>query len=351
MAEPLLEQLSRELCAEWRHIRDAHKRAEKTRGRLERRLETVTRPDANLSVVIFGSLARGEFTPGSDIDWTLLIDGPADFKHLDTARQIDGIVREVVSKAPGREGTFGTMAFSHEIIHQIGGQDDTNRNTTRRILLLLESLAVGPDAAYERVVETLLSRYAAQDRNFVKRSGRFHIPRFLLNDFARYWWTMAVDFAYKQRTRFGEGAAIRNIKLRMSRKMTYVSGLLTCFGCHLGIGRLTAPPGTSGQECIVCLRRRLKRSPLEILAETVLHFDHLKDAGRRLFDSYDGFIEILSDGAKREELEKLPEDQYESSEVFRSARELSHRFTAALLELFFDEKSGLFELTKNYAVF
>jgi predicted nucleotidyltransferase len=25
--------------------------------------------------VVFGSLARGEFTAGSDIDWTLLVDG------------------------------------------------------------------------------------------------------------------------------------------------------------------------------------------------------------------------------------------------------------------------------------
>ncbi len=35
------------------------------------------------------------------------------------------------------------MAFSHDIIHQIGGQDDTNKNTTQRILLLLESCAIG----------------------------------------------------------------------------------------------------------------------------------------------------------------------------------------------------------------
>jgi hypothetical protein len=35
------------------------------------------------------------------------------------------------------------MAFSHDIIHQIGGQNDTNKNTTQRILLLLESAAMG----------------------------------------------------------------------------------------------------------------------------------------------------------------------------------------------------------------
>ena len=34
------------------------------------------------------------------------------------------------------------MAFSHEIVHHIGGQADTNRNTTQRILLLLEATAL-----------------------------------------------------------------------------------------------------------------------------------------------------------------------------------------------------------------
>jgi hypothetical protein len=28
------------------------------------------------------------------------------------------------------------MAFSHGIVHRIGGQNDTNKNTTQRILLL-----------------------------------------------------------------------------------------------------------------------------------------------------------------------------------------------------------------------
>jgi len=269
----------------------ARSAAQEKRDELRAALQGIDSEDT--SVVVFGSLARDEFTAGSDIDWTLLVDGSADPKHLELARKVEQIVGEAVSKKPGREGTFGTLSFSHELVHRIGGEDDTNRNTTRRILLLLESDVVGRREAYDRVVANVLRRYVLEDRGFVQRAGPYHVPRFLLNDFARYWWTMAVDFAYKQRTRFGEGAAIRNMKLRMSRKLIYISGLLTCFGCELGFGtsRLDTVclEAASAPECIDCLRQRLGQTPLEILAGVLLRLDHLDGTARRILDAYDGF--------------------------------------------------------------
>lgn len=174
------------------------------------------------------------------------------------------------------------------------------------------------------------------------------MPRFLLNDFARYWWTVAVDFAYKQRTRFGEGAAIRNIKLRMSRKMIYVAGLLTCFSCH-ALSRQR--PGEQVPVWIDYLRNRLRQPPLEVLAEGLLPFDHLQATARRLFDAYDGFLAILNNADARKRLEDLEPKEYETDEVFQTARALSHQFRDGLLELLFDTKSGFAELTKAYGVF
>src|SRR5205809_153716 len=93
-------------------------------------------------------------------------DGEADAQHLSVAQEIADIVTKHSDKEPGPEATFGSMAWSHQLVHLIGGEDDTNKNTTQRILLLLES-----------------------------------------------WRTMAVDFAYTRRMRAQKGAAIRNIKL------------------------------------------------------------------------------------------------------------------------------------------
>jgi predicted nucleotidyltransferase len=175
--------LAARLSAQWKNIAGARELSLQTRSRLGSALTGIDSEDS--SVVISGSLARDEFTSGSDIDWTLLIDGQADPNIVDMLPRIEEIVSQVAAKPPGREGTFGTLVFSHDLIHQIGGEDDTNRNTTRRILLLLESVPVGRPDAYERVFRSILRRYVNEDDGFSGGKGRSQVPRFLQNDFAR----------------------------------------------------------------------------------------------------------------------------------------------------------------------
>jgi predicted nucleotidyltransferase len=360
MTEPrFVVELERKLGIEWAHLKSARDLTGKKRDELERALaESPSIYSHDLSVVVFGSLARDELTPGSDPDWTLLIDAGADPTHLETTQRAKQIIKRLFEKDTGREQTFGGMAFSHELVHQIGGQDDTNRNTTRRILLLLESAAIGQPDAYDRVVRNVLRRYLGEDRNFASKTSQYHIPRFLLNDFARYWRTMAVDFAYKAKARTGEGTAIRNIKLRMSRKMIYVSGLLTCFACQLKLisplGSTACPqPGGNDEMllCVDCLREFVRNPPLEILAFAILKLgaDALSPA-KKILTAYDEFIGILADDQKRETLEKLTVDKMESSTLFDESRKISHRFRDGLIELFFDNKE-LAPLTRTYGVF
>src|ERR1700728_5030347 len=57
--------------------------------------------NADTSIVVFGSLARKEWTSKSDIDWTLLVDGQADPQHLEIAQKIGSQLIEGKFQAPG----------------------------------------------------------------------------------------------------------------------------------------------------------------------------------------------------------------------------------------------------------
>jgi predicted nucleotidyltransferase len=349
--ETKVQELEQRLGAHWSHLKQARVFAEQKRQQLQAALTGLDSEDT--SIVVSGSLARDEFTEGSDIDWTLLIDGSADPEHHSLYQEIGNKIRPLATKESGAEGLFGSMVFSHDLIHEIGGEDDTNRNTTRRLLLLLESRAVGRDEAYQRVVRSILSRYLLEDRGFLK--GPIHVPRFLQNDFARYWRTMAVDFAYKLRRRAGKGWAIRNIKLRMSRKLIYVSGLLACFRCHLDFPtahreELFGDPSRH-PEVIEHLESIFRQTPLEIVAGGLLGLPHLEKAAKDIFDSYDEFVGILADAEMRGRLEELSETEANEDKVYQRARTLSHSFRDGLQIFFFDTKSGMDFLTKNYGVF
>lgn len=342
-----LDQLEQTLGAEWSHLRQARSRSRAKRDEVGRALTGLDSEDT--SIVVSGSLARDEYTPGSDIDWTLLIDGPSDPAHHDLIRKIDRLM--TVKKSPGREGAFGAMVFSHDLIHQIGGEDDTNRNTTRRLLLLLESVVVGRKEAYSRVIRNILNRYLLEDRGLWRTDSQFRVPRFLQNDFARYWRTMAVDFAYKLRDRAGEGWAIRNVKLRMSRKLVYVAGLLACYRCHIDAWAEQRDNLFGGanakQEVISRLEKTFSMTPLESVAEMLLRYSYLRDPAKKIFDSYNEFIGILADDDKRQHLENLAEGDGDSDELYQSARTLSHVFRDGLLKFFFDPESQMETLTKN----
>ena len=198
--------------------------------------------DNDLSLVVFGSLGRDEWTSGSDVDWTLLVDGQARSDHWKVAHRVSRALKELNLNDPGRTGLFGNLAFSHPIIHQIGGTSDTNENTTRRVLLLLESKSIANDAAYERVVKVVIERYLSEDPgNLRPGQNPLRVPRLLLNNVVRLWRTMAVDFASKQRERAGEGWGLRNIKLRLSRKLIFAAGLLVCYYVALDSPQLVAP--------------------------------------------------------------------------------------------------------------
>jgi hypothetical protein len=294
----------------------------------------------------------------------LLVDAQANADHQEnlldirnalSAKDSDGkqaLFSELGLKDPGPEGTFGTLAFSQPLIHNIGGENDSNSNTTRRVLLLLEGLPIGKRReAFDRVRRNVLKRYLIEDKGLLHRSidgeSRW-VPLFLLNDFARYWRTMAVDFAYKQFNRGGKGYALRSIKLGTSRKLLFASGLLACFWCDPTVSHLeNQEPKT--QSLIDCLEVFLSNTPLERFA---LFFgsnlqngasSFLENCARDLFGSYDDFLGLLNDEQKRDHLDKLEPGFQDTSEIFAEARRIRKRFRLAIQDIFTGTESPIRE--------
>lgn len=357
-----LEELQKNCNTRWEHLQSAQVEAQKQLQEFRDLVLAEKTESQDISVVIFGSLARREWTSKSDLDWTLLIDGPVDSKHATEANRLALRVTQHGFRQPGPTALFGKLAISHNLVHEIGGQDDSNRNLTQRLLLLLESRAVERDDAHKRVVDGVLHRYLTNDpRNAASRYIPLRVPRFLCNDVVRYWRTMCVDYANKYRDRSGEGWAIRHLKLRLSRKLIFTAGLLLCFSCDVVLhpelkqkfrDLFTTEDSEQApvKEVVEYLRTRSSRGPLETLAETCLHFAKMANA-RQIFDAYNTFLGILRDPEKRIKLSQLDPDKAENDASFQQARTLGKQFHEGLVNLFFHDNQRLAELTMHYGVF
>src|SRR5688572_7140235 len=92
-----------------------------------------------ISVVVNGSYARGEASIASDFDYFLLVpDGVSDAKIGETLARVKEIVSRHVGKEPAPDGAFSASERVGEFAKVIGGEGDTNQQTTRRMLFLTE---------------------------------------------------------------------------------------------------------------------------------------------------------------------------------------------------------------------
>lgn len=349
----VFDRLAGKTGSQWTHLAVARRRTRELLDQLGHSMRDLEQHGTSL--VVFGSIGRDEVTEGSDVDWALLVDGPADPEHI---RIVEEAERRFVAKGlskPGKSGTFASIVASHDLIHHIGGIEDTNHNLTRRILLLLESKPLTGMIVHERVVHGILARYVVHDRPVPSERPRLLIPHFLLNDFVRYWRTITVDYAAK-RWEEPEGKwALRNIKLRLSRKLLLAAGLLIAFRLELEPSSLKdairgKPPELLSAEFSNYLEALLRSTPLEILAGALDQYASVETT-RIVLDSYDAFLGILADCDKRGVLEALHFDEAQNDPVWIEARQAGRDFGRGLLQLFYHEDTPLRDLTLNFGLF
>ena len=200
-----------------------------------------------------------------------------------------------------------------EILGNIGGDDDDNRNITRRMLFLLEGEWLFNESEFRSFRRKILEKY-------IHESMTDHqLALFLLNDIIRYYRTVAVDYEFKiSDNESSKPWAIRNIKLVFSRKLLYASGLFSI--------AMTADRA-----------RDEKIEILESLFELPVMDRMMAICGSAKMDpvlaSYNRFLSVLEDSTDRRHLETLEKSNREDSR-FRHIKNEGHHFTRELLKVF-----------------
>jgi hypothetical protein len=302
------------------------RRLTETRGHL-----AGTDHDRDASVVFFGSWGRQELTNHSDDDWAILVAGSERSAVNPQSAQI-GELLGVDGRKPGSQGVFGCAFFCQNLVERIGLDEDDNKNLTRRMLLLLESVAVLNKAPLDQCWHAVLEGYLDDS---VKG---YRPPRFLLNDMIRYWRTVCVDFVGKERAGTEEKWALRNLKLRLSRKALFAGGLLPVLLCHrYAIGDIRP-----------FLAESLRQPSIDRVASAFLDLGAV-DAGVRAITAYDRFIGMLGDSDSRLELERLSKAEADDSHLFHEGKRLGADFQQGVLALLFE--TSLKPLVREYGIF
>lgn len=294
--------------------------------------------ERNVTVAFMGSWGRHELTAGSDDDYVVLVRGLSPAGDWGAERDTAAQIAERFGRdpggfgAPGRQGIFAEVVYSADLM-RVGLDDDTNTNLTRRMLLVLESVAARHPDVLDGVRLDVIHDYvsdALRDRR---------PPRFLLNDLVRYWRTIGVDFVAKDRERGGAGWGLRNAKLRTSRKLLFASGLLPVLRCHELCAEEIAP----------FLAAQFAAPPTDRVADAFLRYDATA-SGAEALAAYDAFVALLDDEDVRAELGAIDSRAAaDASPRWREVAELGATIEARLLALLFE--TDLAPVTQRYAVF
>jgi len=162
---------------------------ENIRSELDKNLSNSEYKD-KITVITTGSYGRHEASEESDMDWFVIFDAdlPAEETIEKELKAIFSVVVNNVPKSVGSTGTFGHEAILKysDMLINIGGDQDSNRSLTRRILFLLEGAWLYGENRFDNYQKKLLQKYIKEG------TPESSVNRFLLNDIIRYYRTITL---------------------------------------------------------------------------------------------------------------------------------------------------------------
>ncbi|KAF0146016.1 MAG: hypothetical protein FD156_384 [Nitrospirae bacterium] len=283
-----------------------------TKKLLQKELKAITSKD-KYCVVAVGSYGRYEASQESDLDGYIIYEKNLPTRVLTT---IDSKIKKVA-----REGSIRlSEGFKHislnDMHKNIGGEDDTNPYITNRILFLLESECLYGLPFYSLAYKNILKKYLNDVLKFKKQS-----PRFLLSDIIRYYRTICVDYEFKV-TEENKDWALRNIKLRFSRKGLY-------FG---GIAILLNSMNKRDTDKYAYIYKNL-RLPFADKISHILLEQHKTHEHANILSLYADFLKEISAKRTRDHLKKLHKSDRRKDEKFLSLEKKANSFNVSLRKL------------------
>jgi predicted nucleotidyltransferase len=262
-----------------------------------------------------GSFSRGEASSHSDLDLFIVSRSSDDRPGL---RRLDEILIkadliETTRKLKIPDFSGDGEYLTHYTVAQLTGtlgkpEDDVSNTFTARLLLLLESLPLLGNTAYQDIIEDVITAYW---RDYEDHKTDF-MPAFLANDILRMWRTFCVNYEARTQNTPPERRAARrlmNYKLKHSRLLTCYSALLYLLVVYVKNG--TVSPTDAKHMISLTPTQRLEW--LSVLP----HLNSTRPVIEKLITFYEQFLQLTD--ASKNDLVALFGDKERSKQYLESA--------------------------------
>jgi len=280
--------------------------------------------DNQLAVVLVGSFGRKEASESSDVDALVLFESNVPNRER-IAKGLLGRLEELVNELNKEQGlqlrmaspgAFSSFCVLEDLLSNIGGDKETNHLLTQRVSLLVEGQGLSKNSFFRRARKRILDEYLKELQPIGRR------PIFLVNDLARYYRTVCVDYEYKK-NEAGKPWAIRLIKLRHSRKLFYFSALFPVL-------ESMALSAESIQKTRWMEEQFLDHTPLERIV--LLLTKHGKIQHWELLVQYNSFLELLASKKRRAALDTISFAHRKRNKEYLTMRDNAREFRKNLIE-------------------